>query len=615
MRRLWALPALLILTLLLTGCTERIFGYKAVSEWSRGRQLGLSIQEGPVALDVAAGGQPIVLVWTASPGRDMEVLHLLALDSQGNVLVDQDLPVTVTEPSALHIALAGDGRFHLTWVQDRGDTQGLHHAVFTLDGELVSPPQVLSAPGFLVNGHQIALLPSEELLVVWATREGLYAARLAEGGMIQSELLESPGAGQLGFQVDDAGLVHVAWQQSRSASERTLSYTTLDPTTLSFAWPMYLDTELLRAGPSFSGGGQQMEGPVVSLDQEQILVSWTVSEPSSSRGDAFYVTLVPGEVEELFPRRIALPSSYPPDYAAASGTLPYRQLAPTLPPTAVAYRTDVLGTPATIAGQRDEVPLALSASFRTDWSAEFQPALVVFAEGKAAGYQAVAFTRFPSLFPALAVDGERNLYLAWVDIRGSERPVYLASTAPSLRGAWDRIGTGDLLVALEQLSGRIVSALGVILPAISWIILPGFFLVVMLFIFREDSLYETRGWILLYVITGMHWAGKFLFSADILTTLPRLKDLPLIFPLSTLLAPGTLAYLPNQASLPQFLAPLVPFIVPSLTLATGALVSRLVYLKRVKEPHAVPAYAILAVVDVFLAIQIYALTFFDPMRY
>jgi hypothetical protein len=113
----------------------------------------------------------------------------------------------------------------------------------------------------------------------------------------------------------------------------------------------------------------------------------------------------------------------------------------------------------------------------------------------------------------------------------------------------------------------------------------------------------------------MHWAGKLLLTGDLLNSLPKLRDLPLLFPWMTLLAPETLAYLPNQLGLPSGVSALMPFVLPGLTLVAGALVARVVYLRRVKEPHAIPAYLIMAAVDVFLAIEIYALTHYDPMQF
>lgn len=616
MRKVWALPALLLLALLLTGCAERTYGYKSVAEWSRGRVLGVSSQAEPVALGVAPDGQRIALAWVANSSGNKEVLHLAVLDGKGEVLVDRELPVVVNQPSHLRLALAADGTLHLAWLDEVEDASRLYYGQFSPDGQVRVSPEVLSEAGFRVGGHKLALLPSGDVLEIWATRAGLYAVRLAPDGQEQdSATLEFSGSTQLDFQVAGTDVVHVAWQASLSGSERQLLYTQLELAPLAFSWPMYLDTELLRTGPSLSGSSQQIEGPTIALDGEGVLVNWTLSEIKGTRGDAFYVEFVPGEVKELHPRRIALMPSYPPEYEQASGPFSYRQLAGGVPATAVAYRTDVRGAPVTVSGQHGEVPLALSALVRTAWSPEFQPALVILQDGQTKGYQLVGLTRFPSLDPVLALDAGRQLYMAWIDATGKEYSVYVATTAPAIRAAWDRIGTGDLAVALEQLLGRMISALGVVLLGISWIILPGFFMVVTLFIFREDSLFTARGWTVLYLLVGMHWAGKFIFSPGFLTTLPRLSDLPLIFPLSTLLAPETLAYLPNQVGLPGFLAPLVSYLLPTLTLAIGALVARVVYLKRAREPHAVLAYLIIAVVDIFLAVEIYALTHFDPMRF
>jgi hypothetical protein len=241
--------------------------------------------------------------------------------------------------------------------------------------------------------------------------------------------------------------------------------------------------------------------------------------------------------------------------------------------------------------------------------------LVILDDGKVKGYQVVGWTRYPSLHPSLAADDDGDLYLAWLDATGSTFPVYLATTDPSLLAVWDRLTVDDLTVTLTQIMGRLVSAMGVALMAVSWIILPGFFLVVALFVIREDNLDSFRGQVVLLLLIGLHWAGKFLFTPEVLTSLPRLSDLPLIFPQLTLLVPGELAYLPQQAHLPAFIAPLMAYVLPVLTLIAGAIVARLFYLKRVKYPSFVVAYIIVAAVDIFLTIQIYALTHYDPVKF
>ena len=616
MRKFWVLAALLLTTLVLSGCSERTHGYKSVVEWSRGQVVGLASQADPVALEVTSDGQRMVLVWAASPDRDTQALHLVVLDGQGLVLTDRDLAVDVVLPTQPRLALDADDRIHVAWLDEVEEDVSLFHAVFSLEGQVLEQPRLLSEPGFRVSSHKIAVLPSGELLEIWSTRLGIHAARIESEGRIQyATPLETEWTVQLDYQVDEEGLVHIAWQGSRSPAERQLLYTYFDLDTFEFSWPMYFGTEMLRTGPSMGGSAQQVEGPTIALEPDRITISWTVSEVRGTRGDAFHLSFVPGESKEPAPRRIALPASHPSDYAPADGRLPYRQLAPALPSTAVAYGADVRGTPSTVAGRTGEVPLALSMQIRTDWSAEFQPALVVLEAEKTVGYQVVGMTGSPSLSPVLTADADGQLYMAWVDARGREYPVYLATTAPAVRAAWDRFSANDLALALEQLLGRIVSAAGVALLGLSWLILPGFFLVITLFIFREDYLYTSRGWIVLYVLTGMHWAGKLLFTGDLLNSLPKLRDLPLLFPWMTLLAPEMLAYLPNQLGLPPGISPLMPFVLPGLTLLAGALVARVVYLRRVKEPHAIPAYLIMAAVDVFLAIEIYALTHYDPMQF
>jgi hypothetical protein len=620
MRKLWGLSLLFLLALSLSSCADRLYSDKTVIEWSRGRRVGVAAQSEPIAMAVTPDGQRIVMAWVASPERGTTTLHLVTLDAQGSVLTDVDLPLTVNEPQRPRLVLAGDNQLHLVWSdRDEDEVHALYHAQLTEGGGLVSERQQLSRAGFRVNGHAIAALPSGELLVVWSDREGLTAARIDETGSVQhSELMEAPDTSQLDLQVgqgSDSGLVHVVWQQSPSAGERRISYTTLDPSSLAFSWPIYLTTVMIQSTTSSLGGSaEELIGPVLAMDPEQIIVSWTVGETRGSDDDVYFVSFVPGEPKELFPRQVALPPLYQPDYVETRGAFPYRQLAGSLPQSAARNRASLRSAPATIAGEVEEVPLAIGVWVRTQWSPQLQPALVVLDEGKVKGYQVVNWSRYPSLHPTLSADADDNLYLAWIDAAGKTYPVYVATTAPSPKALWDTVTQDDLLVTLEQLFGRTLSAFGLVFVGLSWLILPGFFLIVALFVFREDSLSTSRGQIVFLVLVGLHWTGKYLFTPEFLTSLPKMSDLSLIFPLLPILAPETFAYLPNQLGLPPFVAPLIPYIVPGLTLIAGAIVTRLLYLRR-KHANLVPAYLILAIVDVILALQIYALTYYDPIKF
>jgi len=617
MRKSVALFALLLLALLLTGCTERTFSNKTVIEWSRGRRLGTVPADSsePVALTVEPTGEWTALAWVSSPEQGVDALHLAVLAANGAVLTDLDLPFEVREPRGLVLEPAGDDELHMLWLDVSEHIHSLFHARVTLKGQVVGPVRQLSAEGYRVNGHDAAILPSGELLVVWSNREGVRALRLGADQPQTSATLEAPQAGHLALQVDGDGLAHIAWQQSFQAHERRLYYTSLEPKTLAFDWPMYLSTVVLQGGGSLQGSPEGLWGPVMALEKDRATVAWTVARGESGEGRGFFVTFVPREVRELSPRRLAVPPRYQPDYAPASGSLPYRQLALALPFDKASSGTPLHTLPATTEGQVQEIPLATSLLLRTRWSPQIQPALLVLKEGRLKGFQVAAWTRHPSLHPTLVEDAEGNLYYAWLDAEGKTSAVYLASTAPALKAAWDSLAGDDLLVSLERLFGRAISAVALIVVALSWLILPGFFLILALFVFREDSLLTSRGQVVLLILIGAHWAGKYLVAPDALTMLPKLSELSLIFPLLPVLAPEVFAYLPNQLHLPPFVALWIPYLIPSLTLLAGVLVMRLLYLRRNRHPNLVLAYLIVAVVDLFLAMQIYALTYHDPIKF
>ena len=617
MRKGISVLALLILTLLLGGCGDRPFCDKTLIEWSRGRRLGsMTGPSEPITLVVAPDGQWLALAWVASPEQGQDALHLLVLDARGIVRTDVDLPFEAEKPSAPLLVPKGTEELYLLWLDQSEHIDRLFYAGLTLEGQRLGPPQQLSAEDYRVYGYDAVSLPAGELLTVWSSREGLWAARI-QGDQVQTTpyLLEAPGAGQLSLQVDNQGQAHVAWQQSFSARERRLYYSHLDAATLEFDWPMYLSTLLLQGGGSLQGSPETLQGPVLALEEGQATVVWTIARGATGEGQGFFVTFVPGEVKELVPRRLAVSPRYQPDYAAANGSLPYRQLAAPLPLERTTGGTPLHTLPTTTKGQAREIPLAASLVFRTRWSPQIQPALLVLQNGRLQGFQVVAWTRHPSLYPALTADAQGNLYYAWLDAEGKTFAIYLASTSPPLRAAWDSLTGGDVQIALERIFGRLVSAVALIVVALSWLILPGFFLILALFVSREDSLLTVRGKIVFLILITTHWAGKYLVTPEVLTMLPRMSELPLVFPLLTVLAPEVFAYLPNQLHLPPFVAPWLPYLIPSLTLLVGLWVMHLLYLRRSKQPNLVLAYMFLAAIDLFLSMQLYALVYHDPIKF
>jgi hypothetical protein len=345
------------------------------------------------------------------------------------------------------------------------------------------------------------------------------------------------------------------------------------------------------------------------------VVSWSVSEVRGNNDTAFYVSFTPAGVREVAPVRILIPPSYQPEYQPASGYFPYRQLAQPLAPAAGHLSTFVRTAPAMAGGRADETALAIPTWLRTAWSTQLQPGLVILHDGGIKGYQVVGWTRYPSLHPGLIGDSSANLYLTWIDAAGRSFPIYLATTNAALKASWDRPQSDDLLVGLQRMFGRFVSAFGLLPFGLSWLILPGAGLILALFFLREDSLLTLRGRIALLLLIGLHWAGKLLLTPELLHTLPRLSDLPLLFPLLTLLFPRTLAYLPNRLQLPPWIGILVPYLLPGLVLVVGIAVARLAYLNRTRYPNLIPAYLILAGTDMFLSLQIYALAYYDPVAF
>jgi hypothetical protein len=612
----------ILVSLLLIGCAERTRGLKVAGDWSRGVQVGQVDQMGtiaPVALAVAPGGDLIFLTWPVETGADEHTLHLTILDQKGVPLVDRSLDLKAAlasgNPAQPQLTISADGSsLLLTWIDENETSPGLYHVRLATDGAALSPAYRLSPQDFGVKSYQVAPLTGGDFLIVWADREGISAVQVSpDGAATQPANLSRQSVSRLGCQVDHSGVAHLAWQEGPSSVQRQIYYATLDANVSTFSTPTRLATEVVY---------DWLHGPVVALERgepDRVYVGWTRATRRAAAGGviqehtAFYLSFRQGEPGPQTPSRVNVSPWFPPAYAPVSSEFSYQHLAPAYPDDWAGASADFYLSPAALTGKAAEAVWGLSMYARTQWGQQIQPALLVFDEGRLKGYQLAAWTAQQSWQPAVAADAQGNLYLAWLEMLGRQKGtfVYLASTAPVLRAAWDRPTTNDWRIELERISTRLVAAVGLALALVIWVVLPIVWIFFALFVLRTTSLVESKGRVVFLGAFILHWATKYLLIPGESTRLPSLGYLPLISPLLAQLAPNLVFRLAQSAPPPAW----VGFLVPCLTMAIALTVVHWVYLRWKKEPSALVAYLLFGLIDSFIALETYTLTYYDPMRF
>ena len=575
---------LLLLCTLLAGCGERTHTDKVLPEWSRGQFLGETCRNAPVALAVMPTGERLTLAWPIRRPDNTEALHLVVLDGQGTVLVDDDLPFPVARPQDVQAVSTGDGGVHLTWLDDVGDIQSLFYVRLTAEGQPLGQVQVLSQPGILVRGYRIAAQTDGSLLAVWAERTGLMAAILSEQGkLVRYQPLPMADVSRPYVQIDGDGQAHLAWRKRVSSHLLEIYYAVLDTRRLEISPPVRLTAIVLHIGQT----SESLQGPVLGLERGWVYVGWALEVPQGTNNKVSFVGFPPDRPEEWDLIQFTLPARYPPYYTESTGSFPYQRLAAPLSgltsPPAYFYQT-----PAVAVGQADELPVVVGMWVSLWEKLYLQPALVILDEGQVKGYQVIAWSEHSALQPLAATDGQSNLYVLWLDPLAPRRyKVYMTTTAPSLRQVWDMVTAADRREAVVRLAGRLMRAIGLLPVGVMWMVMPMLWLIVAYFLGDGGDLRQPWGRVALLVTVGLHWAGKYLLT-------PRFSFL---------------SYLPGLMGLPLVLSDWLPYVMPGLTLVMGLAVMRLVYLERQDYPTLAPAYLLAAAVDIMLSLEMYAQAF------
>jgi len=575
-KRSLLVAVILSLALVVSGCQmEEPKTRKVLPEWSRGRYLGVAAVSQPVAMQVKDGN--VHMVWVAAGGKS---LYYARLDAQGRTTVETDLEIGGGHPGFAQLAIDGDGGVRVLWTDNPGIPRALFFVRLGPDGQLLSQPRQLTPIGVRVAGYDLAGSVDDSLDIFWATESptdgGLYHLRLSKGDKVTSDsrLLVS-GAEKPTLQVAPNGLIHLAWVQRPTLRENNVYYAVFDP----LAGDLGISTHV---GLYQTATGLVSYPPTLGLDSRTVYILWA----SEQRGGG----LSPGEAQSFYvsfpldgprlnePITVDIPGMARPEYGAASGSLPYEQLAS----VTAGWPTSFLYMPMALGGQREELGVVLAGEVATRNQADTEVVWVILADGQIKGYQLI--TRAHNVMrPTGVVDEDGNVHLSWLNTAGFGRyEVYYAATSETVKTNLDRVTLQDRAMDLLAALWTLVPAFGFFPPIFLLWSFASFVWVVGFYVVKVEGGLERRSARIALVIAILLYMFSKLF-----------------------LMPGVLfTYAPFLDRLPEQLHIVSVLAAPLFTFLVG-MVAVLIYFRRTEYRSLFVTYTILVVTDSLLSLIIY----------
>jgi len=516
--------ALVVLSLALvtTGCqVGALKTPKVLPEWSRGQQVGASALNRPI--NMVPEDDYVHMIWVSAESK---ALHYVRLDSSGEIQVSTDLDVNTAHPSDPQLLLNVDGSLTVVWTDNPDIPRALFQASFSRDGQLLSGPTRLSTEGVRVSDYALARNLDGSHDIFWATEipteGGIYHLHLSGDGQIASanRLLIQNGA-ETSLQVAEDGMIHLAWTEERELQATDVYYAVFNPSTGELG-------STTRGGFYKDATGVISYPPVLGLDKNTVYLFWALERRGGGlvgpgNAETFVVSFPLSEPAFTEPRTVDIPSSARPTYDAASGSLPYQQLAS----ADAGWPTPLLYMPATLGGQREELAVCLAGQVATRNQSSREVVWAVFANGKIKGYQLPA--KFGNaLRPTAVIDERGNVHLASLNSGGFGRyEVYYASTSDAVKANLDRITIQDRAMDFIGAAWTLAPALGFFPPVLLlWSFASFTWVIVFYFVKTEGGLDRRPAQIALVVSILLYLASKLFLMPGVLFYAPFLDRLP-----------------------------------------------------------------------------------------
>jgi len=442
---------------------------------------------------------------------------------------------------------------------------------------VIQEATVLSPPERRVTHSSMVLDPAGQTVeLFWSDnvyiRPGCFHAALDWSGavVVPAEMLIPDGL-LPAAQVDRQGFVHLAWRVEVEAEKPKFHYAVYDPQRRALG-PDILATEpliqmSLLGRPTARAA---FDGPWLGLDESSVYLAWVLEV--RERGEVIDFTFY-----QAFPQ---------PALSQRDVTETFDYPLPEVTGEAVHVRgvdPSLTGQPQFLEGQPAHQVLACFTQVRGPGNVEaLQIAAIDVGVGQIEGQEIVNASRGASVQPNVAIDGQGNLHLAWIDTAGFQRyHVVYASTSPQAKETLNRITTYEIVDNVLSAVMRFFSALFFIPIVLNWILIPIGWLAAFTLTTRESDISDPHGRRALGLAMLLQLGAKLFFFPDLLSRSP----------LVSVLSP-LLGLILGRWILPLLLA----------AISAGLMWA---YLKRAHSQSIFVAYFIYAAVDSLLTLIIY----------
>ncbi len=482
----------------------------ASEEWSRGRLLGATPVNVRVDIQAASDGGAF-LTWVDLDNR----LRVVRLGTRGRVVAERTPALGTDVPREPRLLVGSEDEIHLIWRETGGSRSLLTYAQLDDAASVQAGPLLLSPVGDEARSPCLAFNRRGEVEVFWAGQAGIYHVTLSAEGEMQGEpvLLVEDGR-DVGVQVDQAGIFHLAWLQNTGSRLRAIYYASFDPERNNLSQPEEMSSVFLR-------GGQFVQSLDVGIDTGTGYILWVVQDLRdvvSSAQYAFFPLEIPRQkkVRDLQLDGGGNPMSpwavrgqHETQLVALSETV-MTPGGPQLQIGVIALRGEQ--SPGDYA--RDVSPI----SSPSPWVQVANPiALHVLSAQYAQGdwpddqYIVTASER-PSIKPSLAVDAQGDLYLSWLETGdfGIYRVAY-ASTAAGVKEVYNALTLWDVTDRALDFAIKLFLAVGLmpVLP-IYWSLVPLGWLLVYHLVTGRESLTVPGAWVALGIAVVLEVTSTYL---------------------------------------------------------------------------------------------------------
>jgi hypothetical protein len=468
---------------------------RASEAWSRGRMIGHTPVKQPVTLQPAPGGG-VFLIWPNLDGQ----LELAHIGADGDVRLDRVLPVAAHRARNPQLAVGPEGRLHLLWREQSGSRTGVHYAILEADGSPASRSQALSDPASRVRGApRLAQDAQGRFHAMWVDDAGVQWTMLdGQGHTLAGPALLVSDGHSLQVRTDDAGRLHLAWQQEPRTDVREVYYTTLDPDAGKLNGPqevaqIVLNERLQLEDVAFGIGHDT--GYVLWSEYDEGFdrylfgyASFPLSAPDQAYTDLYHLKLGDG------PTAISLPDG------------PHTPL-----PVVLSERIIDLGDQPEPTSGRELAHYVIKNEGVEASGLELRLQITRITLGEGTDHaveQVITASPQASMKPVLAIDDSAHHHLAWLETGGfgQYRLIY-ASTAPEVLESYNALTAWDIVnVVFSKLFRLSLVVVAAVLAFITWAIIPLLGLAGYHLVTSDETLSKVRSQVALVTVLAVEVA-------------------------------------------------------------------------------------------------------------